>query len=343
MIRAPNQGRVGRRQYAQALQVIQDLGIAAMSANPPKASKKKGGKRKRADGFEINMRQGASAKVVSKKTDKKKSKPTLKKRVDELEKDLKQDMSYRHRKYFETTPLSCNVGKAAATNVNCIDRVSVQQAITALPIGTGTAINATTVAENTQINIKDCWGECVAQNITDAPLHVSIYAVVPVSNTSVSPNGAFISANDDMGYPAAAGGIYEIVAYPTEMPDFRKTWKSVGHAKGLLNGGDKLRLTATIPDFVWSNDYYTQHPFTYLKKRSLMFLVRIHGDICYDSDSVNRGSTLPGSIMCLSKGYLTVEYSGNVSSRSVDVVNSMDTGAITGVPTSVGPNVITIT
>ena len=102
-----------------------------------------------------------------------------------------------------------------------------------------------------------------------------------------------------------------------------------------LRGGDQIKLTATIPDFKWSDDYYDDHPFDYLRGRNLMFLVRVEGDVCRDTNDITRGSTFGSRLMLKTRTNFTVEYPGNVCSRVWSTGDSMDTGAFTGNPINV--------
>lgn len=293
-----------------------------------------------ASGGKISAR-GGMIKTKSKKV-KKAPRKTLSRRLDRVEKELKSDMSYKYVKNVQTVSQSCNLGSMSAVEIEGINSGTVRNAIAALDIGTGTAINGQTVGENTQISIKDCWSELVVANTTDSACYVNIYAIKVKQNSAVGPYSAFVQANDDSGIGAVASGQFQVTSYPTLFPDFKKHCAVVDSVRCYLRAGDQAKLSFTIPDFKWSDDYYDDHTVTYLRGKNMMFLVRLEGDICFDSNSLTRGSTIASSIMCKSRTNFTVEYAGNVASRVWTTGNSMDTAAFIGVGTQVGPNVIDI-
>lgn len=271
----------------------------------------------------------------------------LKQRVSALEKDLKQDMSYKYYKFIDARSIQCDLGRCRFDDIVSINSGRITGCIDALPIGTGTDVNVTTVAENTQVQVKDVWGECIATNTLDQPCTVNIYACMAKNDNDLPPDSYLRQAATNFGYPAPDGtdvANSTVVLYPTDIPDFNKNWKIVGNVKGILEPGDNLRLTASIPDFIWSQDFYVQQGTpANMKHKSMVFMVRVMGETCHDSANGTRTSTLPARVNCRSKGYFTIEYAGNVSSRSVEVEDSYDTGTFTGIPTTIGAGISTYT
>lgn len=338
--------RVARRQLIQAADNLINSGYVSTKAqvikkSQPKKSKKKSSKKVSSGskyGGRVGRRQTKSASYVPKA-----GKKNLKQRIDAIEKDLKQDLSYKFYKFIDARGLSCDLGRSRFDDLGAIVSQRIQNAIDDLAIGTGTDINLVTVAENTQIQIKDCWAECIATNVVDQPCTVDLYALTSKFNTSTAPDSFLRVSGTNYGYPAPDGtdtAQSSVVMYPTDIPDFNKSWHVIGHVKGIMEPGDNLRLTASIPDFVWSQDNYVQEGSpSYFKKKNIVFMMRVMGETCFDSASVGRTSTLPARIAARCKGYFTVEYAGNVASRECQVEDSYDTGTFAGVPTTIGAGV----
>jgi hypothetical protein len=285
----------------------------------------------------IRKRKGAKRQAVKK--------PSVAKRLKKVERELKSDLSYKYVKVVECKPLSCNLGKAGCSQVVGMDSGTIRNAIVNLPIGTGTAINGQTVGENTQLSIRNCWAELLVQNMTDSSCYVTMYAVKPKINTATGPQVAWEQANDDSGMTLYDGvnGDYDVTSYPTLFPDWRKQYAVIESQKVYLRPGDTGKMTATIPDFKWSDDYYDNNSFLYMKGKTFLFLCRVEGDICRDTNSHSRGSTFGSELMCKTRTNFTICYTGNVASRTWDTYDSMDTASFTGTPTAVGPNVVNVT
>lgn len=320
-----------------------NLGKRAWSGNDrsePKKTKMRKTRHVVAKGGKISARGGK--RIRKSKKVKFTRKKTLGSRLKRVERELKSDMSYKYQKNVHTFPVVCAVGSSVAAEGIAIDSGDIRSSITALPIGTGTAINGTGVAENTQLTIKNCWSELVAANITDTACFVNIYACRIKTNSAVGALASYHNANDDSGLNVVAAGAMEVTAYPTLFPDFKKQVTIVDSVRCYLRAGDQAKLSFSIPDFKWSDDYYDDHPVQYLKGKNMVFLIRVEGDVCFDVVDLNRGSTAPSKLMCKMRTNFTVEYAGNVASRIFDTDNTMQTSAFTGVPTQVGPNVIDI-
>lgn len=338
MLRVVNRGYQGARRYNNLLRVPGGaLGAAASAA----ASYAGGGaKRKRSSNSAVGSKitaRGGITRRKSKKSAPKKSK-SLKSRVKNIEKDLAQDLSYKFVKNLQARGINCIVGKSAVREIEGINSGTIRTSLGALDIGTGTAIDGRVVAENTQISIEKCWCECVAANVTDSACYVTLYALVAKSNTNDGPEVAYADAILDSGMPA--GPNYSVVSYPTQLPDWKKLYRVVDTVKGYLRAGDQLKLSFTIPDFKWSDDYYDNHPFSYIKGKNMMFLARVEGDIAVDASNPGLGSTMPSAIMLKTRTNFQIAYAGNVASRVFEVNDSLD---VLTTPQQVGPNVINIT
>lgn len=355
-----NQFAPGMAEVPRAL----DYAVPIVAAGAEQVRKRKAttqmarnGKRQRsrrvADGKKTTAR-GGSSRVKSRKTVAASSKPSIGKRLAKIEAELNDDMSYKRYRFIDGNFASCIVAKAGFKHIKAMDSLNIRNAIGSLDIATGTDVSGTTQTNNTQISIKNVWGECIAINSTDTPCYVNIYAVVPKIDTATEPAQHLLNATQDTvtvqatGLPIVIPGQdqFPLISYPSDIPDFKRMWKTVGSVKGYLRAGDLLKLTATIPDFKWSDDWYDDSATIYKRKACLQFMVRIEGDLCFDRNegtSTNNytvTSTLPSRVQVKSRGYFDVEYPGNIPVRELEYHDSLDT--IANTPTTVGPNVINI-
>lgn len=303
------------------------------SRKPNKRSKPQYNKKYVARGSSTVVKRGKSR-------PKKRVNKTLKGRITKLEKKFNQNLTKKVVYQMDTAQIACSLGKASASSVQGVNSTTIRAGIDSLEIGTGTTIDGQAVGENTQLPIRNIWSECQAMNTTDSACVVDIYACAPKNSTSVSPGSAFQGANDDSGFTAVAGNQFDLVSYPTLFDDFNRQWRVLNHEKFRLRAGDIGKLTATIKDFKWSDDYYDDHSNTFLEGTCIQWLVRVQGEPCFDSLGSSRGSTIASNLMVYTKGKFTIEYAGNVSGRIFEFQNNLDTAAFTGVGRQVGPNVV---
>lgn len=288
--------------------------------------------------------RGGTVSVRSKKY-KKKSKKTLKKTVAEIQKELKGDMSYLNVRRIDAGRAICDLGKCSFADKQGLDSNVIISDIASLPIGTGTPINVTGVAENTQIRICNIFMKVTVTNTGLEPVMVDGYILKAKANTAISPATLLRNVMVDLGYGAAGGsdGIQcDLPVYPSQLPDWGKMYGTITHMKSTLRSGDEMVITGKIPDFQWSQDFYNDHTDQYLKRMNMVYMQRSEGLTCYDSANTSRVSTIGNTSHYVVELSYTVEYSGNVASRSYRYVNGLDTAGFTGTPTTGGPNVIPI-
>lgn len=293
------------------------------------------------DGIKVGARGGAP-RVTSKKLVKTKGHRTVSKRVDAIEKQLGNVFSYKYIKLDYSLRCSVQLGNAAYQDLSVFDSNIIRSHINALPIATGTDIDATAIAERATIGIEDIWSEIQVVNTFDAPLCVDIYAFTAKVNTNDSCRTELFAQMVNMGYAAAVGQQTQPAVFPSHCPDLFKHYKSLGHTSAHMRGGDILKLKATLPNFKWSDDYYDTHSNQFLRKMNIQFLVRVQGHVCYDSANSVRISYIPGEVSAIAKTNFSIKYTGNVVSKEIEYATNLNTAGFTGTPTTIGPNVVNL-
>lgn len=294
---------------------------------------------KRRNGLKISARTGVRSTRSRTKTQTKKKK-TLKSRINALEKDLKDDMSYKHFRELQVKDCNGTEGKASMDYISAFDSDSINTAVATLQVS-GSDVDVTTLPENTQIDIQSVWCEAEVSNTFDMPCTVDIYAVTSKTNTGTTSQATFFTAQENLGFGGAISDAIDAVSYPGLCPDFMKNYKILGHSKARLRGGDVLKLSATLKDFKWSHDDYIQQgSVAFMKYKNVQFMFRLRGDICYDSLNGANISYIKPRVSAVIQTNFTVEYSGTTAAREYQFINNLS--SITGDGQVAGPNVINI-
>lgn len=347
MLVNPSGRSVARRQYRAAVNAfgaaVHAGAVRKQQRNEERIAKKARKAQKKTVGKSVRVSaRGGNSKVISKKKKDSGKDNSVKARLSRLEKETKGLMTYKYSTRIGSIRASCVLGRAGWQEYLSFSTTLLRDQIQSLPIGTGVAINGQSVAENTQITIKDVWCEAVLCNITDTPIHAKIYALCPKTDTNKTPLQAIQNVIQDAGLGWISQSSVDLAAFPCSMPDFLASYTVLDTASAYMRAGDLLKLTCSIEDFKWSDDFYDNNALAFQKKKNLVFLTRIEGDICYDSADSTRGSTFPSDAMLKTKAKFTIAYPGNVSGRIYSFNDNLQTGSFTGTPTSVGPNVINI-
>lgn len=217
-----------------------------------------------------------------------KSKPTLKKQVKDLKRQVRADQAYHTNRRRQTGSVSCTTNQSTYSTISPATNVSVLESSMAnlryynpsVP-GTLTTADASTGTYSRQIHIASIYKKLLVRNNYQVPCKVTLMSFVPKTDTDNSPVTFYSNGITDQ---TISGSVNQSLSYITDIDMVNDNWRIASSKTKLLQPSQELTLTHKTKAFNYDPSNVDTHNLVYQKKYGgQIFVVRIEGALAHDT------------------------------------------------------------
>lgn len=188
--------------------------------------------------------------------------------------------------------------------------------------GTLTTVDATSGTYHKEVEIASTYSKLVCRNNYQAPCEVIVYCVVPREDTSVNAQTTMTNGFTDIGSGISGTSI---MMYPSDSPQFKRSYKIVSTVKKELAPGQTLSSTFSGPSFQYDPANVDAHSLSYQRVyNSHQYLIRVQG-ICGHDISADEQGYLAAGVDITLREQVVVKYPAGIDLHRVEHVTALDT------------------
>lgn len=289
----------------------------------PKRQKKGNGNNQKVVATKRGARTGVTHGVTKKTGGGKRKKPTLKKRVAILEKNMPKEATYEYR-WIRNGQLNGVVAAATYDTFVMYDSAAIEASIDALKYvnDAGAVINVDTTALGirSEIQLKDFYSKIVLRNNFQLSAHVDVYGCVCIKPTASPPLTTMTDDDGNVGITNAESNIH---TYPSDFKLFRQHWKIAKHAKVNLRSGDSAEV-------VYSRKYRKYDPELHdvsntYEVGDFVWFLRTVGGVSHDATATTSVGTADPTIDVVINTKWKVKYPSDLPFHYIETLTTLST------------------
>lgn len=255
-----------------------------------------------------------------------KSKPSLKKQVTELKKQVNASngtLIYRARQTFRALAAVNQQTHIMTENIAMANLEVVLAELRffnpAVP-GTLTQGSGASGTYTREYMFKSIATNVTIRNNYQVPAKVTYYIVAPKEDTSIAPLTSFTNGLTDVGAPSSSSQLVHL----TDSDEFNDLYRIVSSKSKVLLPGMQMHALHSVKDILYSPATYDSHSLSYQKKYgSYMILVRVEGVIAHDSSADQQGLAQAGVDVLADTTYRVI-YDAGIDLKYIVVNDASD-------------------
>lgn len=186
----------------------------------------------------------------------------------------------------------------------------------------GTLINVdlTSATFQQEVRFSNVYSRCQVRNNYSVPAKVTIYFCKNKKDTSINPDTAISNSLTDMSNAL----ITSPMIYPSDMHEFGDLWSISKSSTMVLEAGQELVMSNSLPSFKFDISHADDHALTYQRYfHGSCYLIRLEGVVGHGATSgTSRGKA--GIDYCVDRHH-TVKYSGGSDIIYLEVSDNSET------------------
>lgn len=215
---------------------------------------------------------------------------SLSETVQRLKQKLDNDTGTNITRYRVTGRCKNDENRNAHVEANGSDSALMETTLASLqyydiqnPATLKTASGATGTFSN-KFLFEQVRSSCTVRNNYQIPVKVTLYCVVPKSDTSISALTAYTNGITDISGPSSLLSL----VYLTDSPVFKNLWKIKTSRSRVLYSGQEMTLSYNVKDVLYDVAYHDAHTSSYQPKDGThRWIIRTEGVLSHDATYAN--------------------------------------------------------